>query len=64
MAYRSTNHVTTGVSPAKLMFNREMVTKLPDISLSDAREEEREAYGLQKLLDRDAQGSRIGCINS
>ena len=59
MAYRSTNHVTTGVSPAKLMFNREMVTKLPDISLSDAREEEREGYGLQKLLDRDAETKQL-----
>ena len=30
MAYRLTPHSTTGVSPAKLMFNREIRTKLPE----------------------------------
>ena len=30
MAYRSTPHSTTGVSPAKLMFNGEIRTKLPE----------------------------------
>ena len=29
MAYRSTPHTTTGVSPSKLLFGREIRTKVP-----------------------------------
>lgn len=31
--FRATDHCTTGVSPAKLMFNRELKTKLPQIEM-------------------------------
>jgi len=31
IAYRSTPHETTGVSPAKRMYRREIRTKLPDL---------------------------------
>jgi transposase InsO family protein len=34
LAYRSTPHVATGVSPAKLMFGREMQCKLPNVTIS------------------------------
>lgn len=33
MAYRSTPHTTTGVSPAKMMFGREIRTKVPSVEL-------------------------------
>ena len=31
MAYRSTPHTTTGVSPAELLFRRKIRTKLPEV---------------------------------
>ena len=37
LAYRSTPHSTTGVSPAKLLFGREIRTKLPELRGEDAR---------------------------
>ena len=43
-AYRSQPHLTTGVSPAELLFGRKICTKLPE--LSDIHVE-------QKVCDRD-----------
>jgi transposase InsO family protein len=47
LAYRSTPHSITGVSPAKLMFNREIRDKLPNLSVQSNID--------QKLIDRDAE---------
>ncbi len=51
IAYRSTPHSTTGVSPAKLMFNREIRTKLP---VFEDYEEEDETQ-MSEARDTDAQ---------
>lgn len=37
MAYRSTPHTTTGESPAKLLYGREIHTKLPSLRSSSSR---------------------------
>ncbi|PIK50919.1 hypothetical protein BSL78_12219 [Apostichopus japonicus] len=67
MAYRSTPHSTTGVSPAELMFNRKIRTKLPE--LSGVRENvlvsDRDAEMKQKSKDysdfkRNARDNEIG----
>ncbi|KAF4527949.1 hypothetical protein B566_EDAN014122 [Ephemera danica] len=47
LAYRSTPHSVTGVSPAKLMFNREIRDKLPNLYVQVALE--------QSVRDRDAE---------
>jgi hypothetical protein len=46
LAYRSTPHSSTGVTPAKLMFGRELRTKLPQLELS--------LYDNEDIRDRDA----------
>ena len=51
LAYRSTSHSTTGASPAEMLFNRKLTTKLPDYS--DEVEECRPSY--QGVRDRDAE---------
>lgn len=52
--YRSTPHTTTGVSPAELMFRRKLRTKLPDLSESEAVEEEvREQDAWKKLKGKE-----------
>ena len=40
LMYRSTPHTVTGVSPAELMFNRKLRTKLPELGKSQFVEEE------------------------
>ena len=47
LGYRSTPHTTTGVSPAKLLFGREIRSKLPGV------EELRSASNDSEVLDRD-----------
>ena len=46
IAYRSTPHTTTGVSPAELLFGRKMHTKLPEL-----KEESTES----EMWDRDGE---------
>ena len=45
VAYRSTPHTTTGVSPAELLFGRKMQTKLPEL---------REEVIASEVRDRDS----------
>ena len=52
LAYRSTPHLTTGKSPAKLLFRRRLTTKLPE--LVDVEDEEIEVSD-QGVRDRDTQ---------
>ncbi len=54
LACRSTPHSTTGVSPAKLLFGREIQTKLPELREEDARPsvvEDRDCAMKQKGAD-------------
>ena len=56
LAYRSTPHVTTGQSPAELLFGRKLSTKLPEVP--DL--EESEDPGYQQARDRDAEKKQVG----
>ena len=54
LAYRSTPHSVTGISPAELMFKRKLRTKLPDMSKSDVVEGEiRDRDLLRKDKEKD-----------
>ena len=69
IAYRSTPHETTGVSPAKRMFRREIRTKLPEFNEytdMDLTTRDRDAEQKQRGKDyadsqRKAKYSTIGC---
>ncbi|CAC5358386.1 unnamed protein product [Mytilus coruscus] len=50
--YRSTPHCTTGVSPAELLFNRTLRTKLPDIQIC--------SHDYTEVHDRDSQRKEKG----
>ena len=54
LAYRSTPHITTGVSPAKLSFGREISSKLP------ALEDVRPVSSDTEFLDRDRKRKQKG----
>ena len=48
VAYRSTPHTTTGVSPAELLFGRKMRTKLPELKEESTESEMRDRDGKMK----------------
>ena len=48
VAYRSTPHTTTGVSPAELLFGRKIRTKLPDLKEESAASEMRDRHSEMK----------------
>ncbi|PFX28921.1 Uncharacterized protein K02A2.6 [Stylophora pistillata] len=48
VAYRSTPHTTTGVSPAELLFGRKMRTKLPELKEESTESEMRDRDGEMK----------------
>ena len=53
-AYRTTPHSSTGVSPAKLLFNREIRSKIPDLTKCeyiDSEARDRDAEMTQKRTD-------------
>ena len=56
LAYRSTNHTTTGVSPAELFFKRKLTTKLPE--LTEVAEKQSDVV-YQQLRDRDAERKQL-----
>ena len=57
LAYRSTQHITTGQSPAELLFGRKLSTKLLEV----ADLEESEDPGYQQARDRDVEKkNRLG----
>jgi hypothetical protein len=67
-AYRATPHPSTGKSPAELLYNRKLRTKLPQLQLlsdsvdQDVRDRDAEKKGLSKLYadkQRNAQESTI-----
>lgn len=51
IAYRTTPHTTTAVSPGELLFGRKLRSKLPDITLDYKEEEEEDHY--TELRNRD-----------
>ena len=53
-AYRTTPHSSTGVSPAKLLFNREIRSKIPELTkceYTDREERNRGAEMKQRRID-------------
>ena len=53
--YRATPHGTTGVSPAEMLFNRKLRTKLPQIHVekeSDTRKKIREDHDKKKMSQK------------
>ena len=52
LAYRSTNHTTTGVSPAELFFKRKLTTKLPELKQVDNQQS---TVVYQEVRDRAAE---------
>ena len=55
LAYRSTSHTTTGVSPAELFFKRKLTTKLPEF-MDDG--ESQMGMALQQVRDRDSEKTK------
>ena len=53
LAYRSTPHTTTGVSPAELLYGRKIRTKMPEFEGDE--EEERSSTTDQQARDQDAE---------
>lgn len=53
LAYRWTNHSTTGVSPAELFFKRKLTTKLPEIKEADKEQQGKVVF--QQVRDRDSE---------
>lgn len=53
LAYRSTPHATTGVSPAELLYGRKIRTKMPEFEGDD--EEERSGTTDQQARDQDSE---------
>ena len=64
LAYRSLPHATTGVSPAELLFNRKLRTKVPTISerpeseVRDARDRDAENKGKYKMYADERRHAR------
>ena len=56
LCYRSTPHSTTGVSSAKLLFEREIRSKLPGV------EELRSSSNDSEVLDRDRERKQKGKV--
>ena len=58
LAYRSTPHTTTGVSPAELLYGRKIRTKMPEFEGNE--EEERSGTTDQQARDQDAEKKKRG----
>ena len=58
LAYRSTPHTTTGVSPAELLYGRKIRTKMPEFEGDE--EEEKSGTTDQQARDQDAEKKKRG----
>ena len=56
LAYRSTNHITTGVSPAELFLKRQLSTKLPELTDVEGKES---GVIYQQVRDRDVERKQL-----
>ena len=63
MAYRSTPHSVTGVSPAELMLGRPMKTKLPSIMQGSLDESVRDRQELAQWKSREYTNSQRNAVN-
>lgn len=55
LAYRSTPHTTTGVSPAELLYRRGIGTKIPEFEGGEEEEDERPGTTDKQSRDKDAE---------
>ncbi|KAK7102592.1 hypothetical protein V1264_020788 [Littorina saxatilis] len=67
-AYRATPHPSTGRSPAELLFNRQIRTKLPQLKLftdfdQDVRDRDAEKKGLSKMYADDKRNAKASDVN-
>ena len=58
LAYRSTPHTTTGVSPAELLYGRKIRTKMPEFEGDE--EEEKSGTTDHQARDQDAEKKKRG----
>lgn len=63
LAYRSTPHTTTGISPAELLYGRKIRTKIPEFESAD-EEEERSDTTDQQARDQDAERKQRAAENA
>ena len=65
--YRSLPHATTGVAPAKLLFNRDIRTKLPQLSEyihnQELRDRDHEQKGLSKFYADASRSAKSSDVN-
>ncbi|XP_048774395.2 uncharacterized protein K02A2.6-like [Ostrea edulis] len=64
LAYRTTPHSTTGKSPAELLYNRKIHTKLPEMSKRIDHQELRETDARQKFKFKRRADERRGAVES
>ena len=63
LAYRSTPHTTTGISPEELLYGKKIRTKMPEFE-STNEEEERVGTTDQQARDQDAERKQRGAKNA
>lgn len=64
LAYRSTPHATTGATPAKLMINREIRTKLPELREKGGDESVRDHDWQTKLAGKQYSDQKRGAVQN
>lgn len=60
MAYRATAHPATGETPSKLLFGREMITKVPDLLANYHNDAVQDADSESKTKMKDYRDRKVG----